>query len=69
MEKIQLSMYDNCGEIEIFSTYGEISVQLMGFIAIYATFEQVLNTFDYVLSTFEHIEQVLNTFKHIGKHA
>ena len=24
-------MYDNCGEIENFSTCGEISVQLMGF--------------------------------------
>ena len=24
-------MYDNCGEIENFSTFGEISVQLMGF--------------------------------------
>ena len=31
VEKFQLSMYDNCGEIENFSTYGEISVQLMGF--------------------------------------
>ena len=27
----QLSMYDNCGEIENFSTCGEISVQLIGF--------------------------------------
>ena len=25
MEKFQLSMYDNCGEIENFSTSGEIS--------------------------------------------
>ena len=25
MEKFQPSMYDNCGEIENFSTYGEIS--------------------------------------------
>ena len=31
VEKFQLSMYDNCGEIENFSTCGEISVQLMGF--------------------------------------
>ena len=31
MEKFQLSMYDNGGEIENFSTCGEISVQLMGF--------------------------------------
>ena len=31
MEKFQLSMYDNCGEIENFSTGGEISVQLIGF--------------------------------------
>ena len=30
-EKFQLSMYDTCGEIENFSTCGEISVQLMGF--------------------------------------
>ena len=36
MEKFKLSMYDNCGEIENFSTCGEISIQLMGFIAIYA---------------------------------
>ena len=31
MEKFQLSMYDNCWEIENFSLFGEISVQLMGF--------------------------------------
>ena len=31
VEKFQLSMYDNCGKIENFSTCGEISVQLMGF--------------------------------------
>ena len=31
MEKFQLSIYDNCGEIESFSICGEISVQLMGF--------------------------------------
>ena len=31
VEKFQLSMYDNCGEIENFSTCGEISVQFMGF--------------------------------------
>ena len=31
VEKFQLSMYENCGEIENFSTCGEISVQLMGF--------------------------------------
>ena len=31
VERFQLSMYDNCGEIENFSTCGEISVQLMGF--------------------------------------
>ena len=30
VEKFQLSMYDNCGKIENFSTYGEISVQLKG---------------------------------------
>ena len=36
VEKFQLSMYDNCGEIENFSTCGEISVQLLGFIAIFA---------------------------------
>ena len=31
VEKFQLSMCDNCGEIENFSTCGEISVQLIGF--------------------------------------
>ena len=31
VEKFQLSMYDNCGEIENFSTCGEISGQLIGF--------------------------------------
>ena len=31
VEKFQLSMFDNCGEIENFSTCGETSVQLMGF--------------------------------------
>ena len=31
VEEFQLSMYDNCREIEYFSTCGEISVQLMGF--------------------------------------
>ena len=31
VEKFQLSMCDNCGEIDNFSTCGEISVQLMGF--------------------------------------
>ena len=25
VEKFQLTMYDNCGEIENFSTYGEVS--------------------------------------------
>ena len=31
VDKSHLSMYDNCGEIEKFSTCEEISVQLMGF--------------------------------------
>ena len=31
VEKFQLSMCDNCGEIDNFSACGEISVQLMGF--------------------------------------
>ena len=31
VEKFQLSMYDNSGEIKKFSTDGKISVQLMGF--------------------------------------
>ena len=31
VEKFQLSMYYNCGEIENFSTCGEISGQLIGF--------------------------------------
>ena len=31
-------MYDNCGEIEIFSTFGEISVQLMGFYCNFCCF-------------------------------
>ena len=30
-EKFQLSMYDTCGEIENFSTFEELLVQLMGF--------------------------------------
>ena len=33
-----------------------------GFIAIYVTFEQVLNTIEHVLSTFEHI---WTSFEHI----
>ena len=38
MEKFQLSMYDNCGEIENFSTCGEILGKFENFLEILGNF-------------------------------